>query len=477
MTDIAPWPPARYSPPLSEAPDSLFARYANALELAWQHATGHGLDGWQQAVLHALTELYPEGHQRAGQLRYRQVIISLARQNGKTELAAALGLLFMLHQSDAYIVGIASTAEQARLVYRRAMRVISNNKALVRRFEALTETRGIRAKSGALWELKASKSAALQGVPVSAGLADEIHLISRELWYDLLNGTGGRPNTLVVGITTAGDDNSELLKELYANAEESPDERFGYFIWESPAAVVPEDDETLAQYLRAANPALASGRLDLDNVMADVRAMPPADAIRYRLNRFVSATSAFITPAQWGECARAANEGFPDVRPVFAVDRTPDWSHACITANAIDDKGMLHTEVVASMVTPDLDRLEAVCIQLADHHPAHYVVDGYGLKELANRLKRRGLPVQVLSQGDIVSASAMAYAKIHQRRIAHAGDALVAAQLPRTSRKNIGTGFRISRADSGSQIDAVMATVMGCYVAETTPAGEDQLFV
>src|SRR5699024_8306456 len=130
VTDIAPWPPSRYSAPLSEAPDSLFARYADALRLAWQQATGHSLDGWQEAVLHALSELFPEGHERAGQLRYRQVIVSLARQQGKTELAAALGLLFMLHRSDAYVVGIASTVEQARLVYRRAMRVISNNKAL-----------------------------------------------------------------------------------------------------------------------------------------------------------------------------------------------------------------------------------------------------------------------------------------------------------------------------------------------------------
>lgn len=477
MVEVSAWPPARFSAPLSDAPDSLFARYADALELAWRRAAGYGLDGWQQAVLHALTELYPEGHERAGQLRYRQVIIALGRQNGKTELAAALGLLFMLHVDGGYVVGIASTAEQARLVYRRAMRVISNNNALVKRFEALTETRGIRAKGGGQWELKAAKSAALQGIPIDLSITDEVHLVPKELWYDLLNGTGGRPNTLVVGITTAGDDNSELLKELYTNAEDSPDERFGYFIWESPEAVVPEDDETLAQYLRAANPALAAGRLDEANVMADVRAMPPADAIRYRLNRFVSATSSFISPDQWRACLRAADESFPEGRPVFAVDRTPDWSHASVVASIQDESGFVHSEVVASVVSPELDRLEALCVDLAAHRPACYAVDGYGLKELGSRLKRRGLPVLTLSQGDIVSASSMGFAKIRQRRLKAADDPLIMAQLPRTARKNVGTGFRVSRADSASQIDAIMATIMGIYVAETTPASDDQLFV
>jgi phage terminase large subunit-like protein len=474
---IAPWPPARYSAPLAESHPSLYERYADVLDLAWQAATGYRLDGWQTALLHAVTETFPAGHERAGQLRFRQALATLGRQNGKSEVTAALGLLTMLARPYGLVVGIASTAEQSRIIYKRVMQVILGNAALRNRFERMTETRGLESTNGARWEIKASKSAALQGLAVDLAIVDEVHLVKRELWTDLLAGTGGRPDTLVAGISTAGDDNSELLKALYERIEAGDDERFGYWIWEAPEARAPSDDAELLRYLRCANPALAAGRLDADNVLSDVRAMPTHDAIRYRLNRFVSATSAFISLEAWRGCAASGDATFPaGCRPTFAVDRTPDWGHACVTVAAVDEAGMLHTEVVASLAQPDLDRLEALCLALAAHQPATFAVDGYALKELGTRLKRRGLPVQVLSQGDIVSASSLFYAKIMQRKLSHAGDPLLTAQIPRTSRRNTGTGFRITRADSASQIDAVMSTVMSVYVAETATAAAPQLF-
>jgi phage terminase large subunit-like protein len=467
----------RYSPALSRDFPSLFARYARPLRIAWQAATGHALDGWQEDLLCRVTETYPTGHPRAGQLRWRTALVCLPRQQGKTELAAALGLMTMIARPGGYVVGIAATALQARLVYRRAMGVIGRNRALSTRMDALTETRGIRAKDGAVYELKASKSGALQGLAVDLAIVDEVHLVKRELWTDLLNGTGSRPDTLVCGISTAGDDNSELLRGLYRQIEAGEDDRFGYFVYEAPEARVPSEDDELRRYLRMSNPALACGRVDEDNVLADARSMPPADLTRYRLNRFVSATSAFISGEAWQACARGDGEVFPaGLSPVFAVDRTPDWGHACITAAAVDEVGMLHAEVVASLAQPDLDRLEAACTALAAHQPATFAVDGYALKELGSRLKRRGLPVQVLSQGDIVSASSLFYAKISQRKLSHASDPLLTAQIPRTSRRNTGTGFRITRADSASQIDAVMSTVMSVYVAETATAAAPQLF-
>ena len=59
----------------------------------------------------------------------------------------------------------------------------------------------------------------------------------------------------------------------------------------------------------------------------------------------------------------------------------------------------------------------------------------------------------------------------------HAGDQLLTLQIPRTTRKNVGTSFRIARSSTGAQIDGVMATAMGVYVAETVKPVEDQLFI
>ena len=203
FTEIPAWPPARCTGPLGEDFPSALDPLLPVLEIAWRQAFGYDLEHWQIELLRAILEVFPEGHKRAGQLRFRQVIVSLGRQNGKTEIAAALGLWQLLRKAGALVIGIASSAEQARLVYDRAMKVISRNPALAKRFDALTDTRGIRAKDGGKYEIKAAKSAALQGLPIDLGIVDEVHLLKGALWNDLINGTGGRPDCLVVGITTS----------------------------------------------------------------------------------------------------------------------------------------------------------------------------------------------------------------------------------------------------------------------------------
>ena len=460
---VAPWPPARYSPALAPEFPSVFGRYRLVFRLAWQAARGFQLDDWQEQLLEHVTEINPA----TGRLRRRQVLISLARQAGKTEIAAALGLLFLLWKTSPYVVGIASSAEQARLVYDRTMRVISANPSLAVAFEALTDTRGIRAKDGGRYEIKASKSAALQGLPIDLGLVDEVHLLKMALWSDLVSGTGGRPDCLVVGITTAGDDDSELLKHLYGLAETGDaGESFGFFIWEAPEAAVPQDDTTLGMYLMSASPALAAGRVDLETVLGDVRALPAADVVRYRLNRFVSASSSFIGAGAWAAGARGPDEVFPrEGRPVFALDRTPEWEHAAVVA-ATRVGDVVWTELVASVPRPTIERLVGVCVDLARWSPLTYAMDRYQLGDLGVELKKRGLPVRVEPQSGLMTASAVLFSKLAQGNLRHDGQPLLSVQAPRTVRKNVGEGYRISRKDSSVEIDGVVATALAVYAAE-----------
>lgn len=476
---IKPWPPTRFTAPLSSGFPSLFGRYKEAFRIAWQAAMGYRLEEWQESLLEAITELFPDGHARAGELRFRQTLTTVGRQQGKTEIAAALGLLFMIVFKGALVIGIASSADQARLVYRRAMQVIRGNRALAKRFDALTDTRGLRDKYGGIWELKAAKSAALQGLDITLGEVDEVHLVSRELWYDLVAGTGGRPNAMVAGITTAGDESSKLLLELIELGERAigdPSLRFGFFAWEAPEARVPADDGDLLEYLKAANPALASGRLDAENVLADVRATPDADVIRYRLNRFVTSTNSFIPAALWASVARGESETFPQGPLVFAVDAVRDMSHASIMAAVRAPDGVVWTELVASIASPSFEQLVRACMKLMSHRPAVFVLEGYALRNLGKELQRRGLPVRILGQGDILSASPLLYRKIVTAQLRHDSAPLLALQIPRTVRKNIGESYRISRPDSSVEIDAVMALAMATYAADSVTLPELQIF-
>lgn len=473
------------TPPLSVDYPSEADWLLPILRIAWKTADDpqFKFDDWQEDLLRRILEVYPEGHARAGELRWRQVVISMGRQNGKSLLAASLGIWGLLRAPGNYVVGIASSAEQARIVYDRTMFVIRNNKSLSAMFEKLTDTRGIRAKDGGKYEIKAAKSGALQGLPVSVGLVDELHLLPSSLWTDLVNGTGGRKNGIVIGITTAGDETSELLKNLYDTGDKAiagnPEyERFGFFCWEAPEARVPDDDATLLEWLKDANPALQNGRLDAENILSDVRAMPPTDVIRYRLNRFVAGTSMFISPAMWQACARPFGEHteLGTTRPVFAIDVSPGWEHASIAYAAKNQDGVTETELVASIVKPNMLQLVNLCEQLLRFSPQTFIMDNYPLKELAYELKKRGIPVTQATQGDIVNASSMIYAKIMQRKVLHSSDPLLSIQFPRTVRKNVGDKFRISRQDSSVEIDAVIATVLAIYAAETKLEQSLQVF-
>ncbi|MGM7677580.1 hypothetical protein [Microbacterium sp. A94] len=479
--DIAPWPPTRHTPPLSAGFRSLFDPYARAFGIIWRQAFGYDLEAWQIELIRAILEVFPDGHPRAGELRWMQAVVSLARQNGKTEIAAALGLWRLLHRAGALVIGIASSAEQAGLVYRRTMRAIVGNPSLARRFDGLTETRGIRALDGGRYELKAARSAALQGLPIDLGLVDELHLLKRELWGDLVSGTGGRVDCLVVGITTAGDAESELLIDLYKLGDKSiandGEGRVGFWVWEAPEARVPEDDETLGRWLAMANPSIASGRRDLENLISLVRSKPEPDAIRYHLNQFLAASRApFLPFDKWFAARRLDGEPFPTSRPIFTFDASPGLGYVAVTATARDENGVLHTELVASLVSPSLDDLVRLALKLSAHAPLRYALDGYRLRALGDELKRRGLPVYIGTGSDALQSAALLYRLVASGMLKHAGDDLLSQQMPRAIRKNVGESFRISRADSSTEIDAVCATALGVLVAEMTPDSGIQVF-
>jgi phage terminase large subunit-like protein len=467
--------PSRFTPALAEDLTSSIDGLLPAIELAWSNATpGFRFDDWQVELLRRITETTPDG-----ELRWRSCIVSMGRQNGKSEIVGALGVWSLLRKVGSYNIGVASTAEQARLVYDRVQRVIASNPALERRMSKLTETRGIKTLDGSRYEIKASNANTLQGIPVSVGIIDEVHLVDAKVWDALASGTGARPDTLLVGITTAGDESSELLNRLYANADKALAgdlDRFGFWIWEASEARVPDNDAELLDLLREANPALQSGRIDERILIQDVRVMPDDDIIRYRLNRFIQSGSKTFIPAElWQKCQRPFGESLPKGDYVFAIDRTPDWAHATVAvAVKVDD--VIHTELVASIVKPSLEQLLYVCQQLVSFNPRAVIVDGYTLRDLHKELRGRGFPAETATLADIVNASSLFYARLARRTLLHGGDPLLSVQIPRTVRKVVGEGYRVSRRDSAVEIDAVMATLLAVHGADTLREQALQVF-
>lgn len=479
--------PAIYTPALAEEFPSDGPRLRAFVEAAWktpESPNGIVLDGWQAWLIDRVLERYPEDHpdpEKAGRLRFRQVVISIPRQNGKSILGAIFALYgLLMHEPGPFVIGVASTAEQARIVYDRVLYVVQSNPSLAGRFARLTETRGIKTKDGAgRYEIRASKGAIVQGLPVSLPIVDELHITKPAIWNGLVKGTTTKKNGVTLGITTAGDDSSELLKFLYGLGDKSADldpaqERFGFFCWQGPVEHVPDTDADLAEAILLSSPGHYEGRLEIGQEVSDARNTPDQDVIRYTFNRFVASKASFVPTERWILGFRDAP--FPTKEGVvFAIDRTPDWGYATVTAT-VKAGAEIHSEVVASMVKPTLDRLADLCSRLAVYSPRSFIVDGYALRDLAAEGKRRGLTFHVATQADVVTASSLLYSAIIRGNLKHSGDELLARQIPHTVRKNIGEGFRISRKDSATSIDAVISTALGVFAVETLPDFPLQVF-
>ena len=463
--------PAIYTQPLSEDFPTDGDKLIELVKVAWKSPElpdGLQLDEWQEWLLRHLLERFPEGHPNAGELRYRQAVVSMGRQNGKSLLAAILGVYGMLmHQkSGASVISLASSIDQARIIYNRVLFVIQSNNFLSKRFKKASESRGIVTADGTgRYDVKPAKEGALQGIPISLCLFDELHLAKKGMWSAAVLGTAQREDGIVIGITTAGDQSSETLLELYKTgqvaASGDPElQRFGYFCWEAPQHAKVDDPDAL----RAANPSISAGRLSLDNVLSDLKTIPEHEARRYRLNQFISGTAASWIPSDTFRKA-GGRLNIPQTGGVFAVDISKNWEHATIAySNQVGEEH--HSELVRTFVSPNETTLFNALVEL--HHkfaPRAIALDDRALPGLGKRLKLAGFPVWQLWTKEISAACSVVYSMFANGEAKHNNDPLLIVQSPKGIAKYSGETWLISRKESLGEIDALLATVMSLYVS------------
>lgn len=474
--------PARWTRPLHADFISDGPKLVELAKVAWLQPGEETLelDEWQRWLLEHILERYPADHpEHPGRLRYRQVVISLPRQVGKSLLGGILGGLygFLLHHPAPSILSLASSVEQASIIYDRVLYTIRNNPSMAKRFKRATETRGIVTTDGSgRYQIKPAKEAALQGIPITLCLFDELHLAKTGMWSAAVLGTQAQTDGLVIGITTAGDQTSNTLAELYRLGERAisgePElERFGFFCWEAPEGLAVDEPDSILK----ANPAVECGRIPLNDVLANVRTMPEHEARRYVLNQFVSGTSVAWLPADLFQ--RAGVGGITDLPgSVIAVDRTANWGHVSVAAaKKVGERWQ--TELVASFVAPTENQVFNEIIGLIESGNVTAVgLDEQLMPNLAKRLKERGVRLYSLWSKEVSAACASAYAAFAQELVTHGNDDLLRAQVGNGVPKYSGDKWYISRKDSYGDVDALMATILAMYVAHLIGEQTVQVF-
>lgn len=268
---------------------------------------------WQSWLMDRLFETDPE----TGLMRYRKAVIGLPRKNGKSLLGTAIALEHLIHgPNGAQVYSAAADRQQAKIVFGEARQQVLNNPALSRVVKVYRDAMELPSK-GSVYRALSADAMRAHGLAPSLVVADELHAWPSsptnhrgdELWDALTTGSADRPESLVVGITTAGGVTDTLLGRLYEHGKrvaegEVEDPQFGFWWWEAGQEADPTDPEVW----RKANPNLAEGLLDLGDFEAAIASAGSsgfAGFQRYRLNQWVRLSGEdFVSPHFWADAKR-----------------------------------------------------------------------------------------------------------------------------------------------------------------------------
>lgn len=185
------------------------------------------LELWERALLAALFGFVDKD----GRRQYRELILIIGRKNGKSLIASAVGLYMMLGDGEAGadVFAVATTRDQAKIVWSEAKRMVKHSPTLLSRVRPLVGEMYADFNDATFRPL-ASDSDTLDGLNVHCSIMDELAAWKRgkELYDVVIDGSGARTQPLNVITTTAGTVREDIYDAKYEDARRIIDG------WEDP---------------------------------------------------------------------------------------------------------------------------------------------------------------------------------------------------------------------------------------------------
>ena len=176
------------------------------------------LELWQKAILATIFGFIDiEGNRQ-----YRKVLLIVGKKNGKSTLAAGIGLYMLLADGEAgpEVYAAATKRDQAKIIWQEAKRMVRKSPALLKRVRTLVSELASDFNDGSFKPL-ASDSDTLDGLNVLCALMDEIHQWrnGRALYDIIADGVIAREQPLVFACSTAGVIREDIYDEEYDDAD------------------------------------------------------------------------------------------------------------------------------------------------------------------------------------------------------------------------------------------------------------------
>jgi phage terminase large subunit-like protein len=425
---------------------------------------GTPLMKWQRQVLDVALEI----DQTTGKLAYRQVVLTVPRQSGKTTLLLALILLRALGAPRQQIRYTAQTGADAR----KKMRDDWTPALEPTRFGALFQQRQTNGHeawlfgNGSLFALTATTRRAGHGGTLDLGILDEA--FAQPDWrieQALLPAMITRPMPQLWVVSTAGTpaDSPYLMEKVQMGrevAETGLQHSVAYFEWSADDHADPADPDTWASCMPALGHTVSEAA-----VRADFESLDSSEFARAYLNRWMTLdTAPVIALDAWNALGDPTSSL---VDPVcFAFDVTPDRSAASIAVAGARSDGLKHVELVAHRPGTDwvVDALEQL---RASHKPSAIVADATGpAGSLLAELAARKVDITTVSASDHAQACGLLFDGVAARTLRHRGSPEILAALDGARKRPLGDAWAWSRKNSTVDISPLVASTLALWAAQ-----------
>jgi phage terminase large subunit-like protein len=166
------------------------------------------LASWQERIIRDLFGTLKSN----GMRRYQTAYVEVPKKNGKSEIGAGIALAGLLldEEPGAEVYSVASTREQATIVFRVAAQMVRNDRVLnsMCRIVDSTKTIYLRDEPDSFYKAISADAGTQDGINPHVVVFDELHRNhgkkGRDLWDVLRYGSPTRSQPLLFAITTAG---------------------------------------------------------------------------------------------------------------------------------------------------------------------------------------------------------------------------------------------------------------------------------
>lgn len=281
--------------------------------------------------------------------RPRQGLVSMPRGNGKSGLAAVLGLYALLADGveGAQVLIVASDERQARIVFGAARRMVELDERLAEQVQIFRDRLYVPATDSMLMPLPA-EPAALQGFDPTLTIVDELHVVTEPVWDAMALAAGKRPTSLTLAISTPADNVDSVMWRLVEYGRKHPEDKsFQLVEYATPEQYAIDDPEGWA----IGNPALGDFLHD-DAVSATLKTTREEPFRRYRLGQWVGSANSWIP---WGVFEQRADpeRGQPEqgTKVCLGFDGSASGDSTALVGCTLDG----HVFVVAAWEAPPDD--------------------------------------------------------------------------------------------------------------------------